>query len=38
MVTIMDLVDARKRQVRALYDFGARGGGYNRDGGLWLGP
>ena len=38
MVTTMDVVDARKRKVRALYDFGARRGGYNRDGGLWLGP
>ena len=37
MVTTMDVVDARKRKVRALYDFGARRGGYNRDGGVWLG-
>ena len=38
MVTTMDVVDARKRKVRALYDFGARRGGYNRDGGVWLEP
>ena len=38
MITTMDVVYACKRQARALYGFCGRRGGYNRDGGVWLGP